>query len=102
MPGKKISDHGLQPRNGNKQTNWFCIYCHRNGYTPNCCREKLRDEEIRRVQHDMSVKKIVAPKREYGDSIFNCRSQYDQKLDRRLDSDDGNIPNNEILTPEEA
>ena len=37
----------------------FCKYCHENGHTPNWCRKKTRDEEIRRLQQDMSLKKIL-------------------------------------------
>ena len=39
----------------------FCNYCHKNGHTPKWCRKKMRDEEIRRVQHDMSFYKNIAP-----------------------------------------
>ena len=54
-----------------KKTVRFCNYCHKNGHTPNWCRKKMRDEEIRRVQHDMSFYKDTAPIREYGTSDSN-------------------------------
>ena len=61
----------------------------------------MRDEEIRRMQRDMSLKKNNAPIREYGTSDSNCRSQRDQNVDRIPDSDDVKIPTNKLLTTEE-
>ena len=54
----------------------------------------MRDDEIRRVQHDMSFNKKIAPIREYGTSDCNCRS-------RCPDSDDVNIPTNKHLSTED-
>ena len=79
----------------------FCNYCHINAYTPKWCRKKMRDKEIRRVQHQRSFKKNVAPIREFGTSDSNCRSQHDQKLPRCHDSDDVNTPTNKVLTTED-
>ena len=44
----------------------FCNYCQKNGNTPKWYRKKNRDEEIRRMRHDMSFNKNSAPKRENG------------------------------------
>ena len=79
----------------------FCNYCHKKRHTPNWCRKKMRDEEIRRVQHDLSLKKNTAPTREYRTSDSNCRSQHDENLNRCPDSDDVNIPTNKLLTTKE-
>ena len=86
---------------GNQKTVRFCNYCHKNGHTPKWCRKKMRDEEIRRVQHDMSFNKNISPIREYGTSDFNCRSQHDQSVDRCPDSDDVNIPTIKLLSTED-
>ena len=86
---------------GNQKTVRFCNYCHKNPHTPKWCRKKMGDEEIRRVQHDMSFNKIIAPKREYGTSDSNCRSQLDENVDRCPDSDDVNIPTNKLLSTED-
>ena len=61
----------------------------------------MRDEEIRRVNHDMSFNKNVTPIREYRTSDSNCRSQHDQNVDRCPDSDDMNIPTNKLRTTED-
>ena len=37
----------------------FCNYCHKNGHTPKWCRKKMRDEEIRKIQYEMSSKEIM-------------------------------------------
>ena len=49
---------------GNQKTVRFCNYCNKNGHTPKWCCKKMRDEEIRRVQNDMSFNKNIAPIRE--------------------------------------
>ena len=61
----------------------------------------MRDEEILRVQYDMSLHKKIAPTPEYGTSDSNCRSQHDQNVDRCPDSDDVNIPTSKLLNTEE-
>ena len=86
---------------GNQKTVRFCNYCHKNGHTTNWCRKKMRDEEIRRVQHCMSFYKNIAPIREYGTSDSNCRSQHDRNVDRCPDSDDLNIPTNKLVSTED-
>ena len=89
------------PQKRNQKTVRFCNYCHEHGHTPEWCGKKMRDEEKRRVQHNMSFNKNIAPIREYGTSDSNCRSEYDRNVDRCLDSDDVNIPTNKFLTTED-
>ena len=60
----------------------------------------MRDEKIRRVHYDMSLKKNIAPIWDCGTSDFNRESQYGQDRDRPPDSTDGNYPTNELLTTE--
>ena len=86
---------------GNQKLVRFCNYCQKNGHTPKWCRKKMRDEEIRRVQHDMSFNKNIAPIRENGTSDCNCRSQHNQNVDRCPGSDDVNIPTNKLLSTED-
>ena len=43
----------------------------------------------------------IAPILEYGTSDSNCRSQHDQNVDRCPDSDDVNIPTNELLSTDD-
>ena len=86
---------------GNQKTVRFCNYCHKSGHTPKRCRKKMRDEEIRIVQHDMSFNKNIAPIREEGTSDSNCRSQHDQNVGSCPDSDDVNIPTNKLISTKE-
>ena len=81
---------------GNQKTVRFCNYCLKNGHTPIWCRKQMRDKERRRVQHDMSFNKNIAPIREYGTSESNCRSKHDQNVDRCPDSDEVNIPTKKL------
>ena len=60
----------------------------------------MRDEEIRRVQYDKSLKRNVAPIWDCGTSGFNRESQYGQNRDQPPDSTDGNNPTNELLATE--
>ena len=78
----------------------YCNYCHINGHTQNWCRRRMRDEEIRAVQYDVSLKKNVAPIWDCGTSDFNRESQYGKNRDRPPDSTDGNNSTNELLTTE--
>ena len=99
---EKKLDHGLPPKRGNQKTVRFCNYCHKNGHTPNLSRKMMRDEETRKLQHDVSLNKNVAPIRVYGTSDSNCRSQHDESKNRCPDSDDVNTPLNKILTTEDG
>ena len=83
---------------GNQKTVRFCNYCRKNGHTPNWCREKIRDEEIRRVQHDMSLQRNVVPIREYRTTDSSRSSKHDQHVDLCPNWDDVNIPINKLLT----
>ena len=85
---------------GQQKSVRFCNYCHKNGHTPNWCRKKKRDEEIRKVQHDMSFKNNISPIREYGTSDSNCSFKHNQNVDLCPDSDDANFPINKLLTTE--
>ena len=79
----------------------FRNYCHKSGHTPNWRRKMMRDEEIRRVPHDISLKRNTAPIREYGTSGSNSRSQHNENVNRCPDSDDVNIPTNKLFTTKE-
>ena len=85
---------------GQQKTVRFCNYCRKNGHTPNWCRQKIRDEEIRKVQRDMSFKRNIATSREYGTSDSSCSPKHNQNVDLCPDSDDANIPINKTLTTE--
>ena len=61
----------------------------------------LRDEELRIVRYDMSVRKNVAAVGDHATSEINRGSPYDQDADRTPDSVDGSCPTTEILTTEE-
>ena len=60
----------------------------------------MQDEEIRRVQYDMSFIRNVAPIWDCETSDFNRESQYGQNRDRPPDWTDGNNPTNGLLTTE--
>ena len=86
---------------GKQKTVRFCNYCHKNGHTPNWCRKKMRDEEIRKLQNEKSSKNIHVPNQNHGSNVVDRSAQYDQNVDRCLNSDDGNNPTNELpLTTE--
>ena len=85
---------------GRQTATRFCNYSRANGHTQNWCRRRMRDEEIRRVQYHISLKRNVAPIWDCGTSNFNCDSQYGQNRDQPPDSTDGNSPTNEHLTTE--
>ena len=85
----------------NQKTVWLCNNCQKNVHPPKWCRKEMRGEEIRRVQHDMSFNKSIAPIREYGTSDSNFRSEHDQNVDRCLVLDDVNIPTNKSITTED-
>ena len=86
---------------GNQKTVRFCNYCQKNGHTSKWCRKKMRDEEIRRVQYDMSFNKNIAPIPEYGTSDSNCKSRHDENVDRCPDSDDVENPTNKLLSTDD-
>ena len=81
---------------GKQKTVRFCNYCHKNGHTPNWCRKKMRDEEIRKIQNEMSSKRNHFPNQNHGTNAVGRSAQYDQNVDRSSDSDDGNNPTNNL------
>ena len=72
----------------------FCTYCHKNGHTPKWCRKKIRDEEIRKIQNEMSYKRNHASNQNHGTNAVDCSGQYDQNVDRSSDSHDSNNSTN--------
>ena len=86
---------------GKQKTVRFCNYCHKNGHSPNWCRKKMRDEAIRKIQNEMSSKKIHVPNQNHGTNAVDRSAQYDQNVDRSSGSDDGNKPTNKLQPAEE-
>ena len=81
----------------------FCTYCHKDGHTPKWCRKKIRDEEIRKIQNEMSSKSNHVPNQNHGTNAIDRSAQYDQNVDQSPDSDDSSNPTNEHqLTEEET
>ena len=48
---------------GRQKPTRFCNYCHKIGHTLNWCRNKMRDEEVRKIRNDMSPKRKISPKK---------------------------------------
>ena len=44
---------------GRQNATRFCGYCRTNGHTPNVCRKKLRDEEVKKLQNEATAEKKV-------------------------------------------
>ena len=44
---------------GRQNSKRFCGYCKTNGHTPNYCRKKIRDEEIKKLQNEATTEKKV-------------------------------------------
>ena len=44
---------------GRQNATRFCEYCRTNGHTPNYCRKKIRDEEIKKLQKEARAEKKV-------------------------------------------
>ena len=87
---------------GKQKTVRFCNYCHKNGHTSKWCRKKMRDEELREIQYEMSPKSNHVPNQNIGTSAVDRSAQYDQNVEQCLNSDDGHNPTNELpLTTEE-
>ena len=97
---KRIFKPWAPTQKGEQKTIRFCYYCRKNGHTANWCRQKTRDEEIRKLQRDMSFKNNITPIREYGTSDSNCSREHNQNVDLCPDSDDANIPINKLRTTE--
>ena len=89
------------PKQKGRQTaTRFCKYCRANGHTQYWCHRRMRDEEIRRVQYDISLKRNDAPIWDCGNSGFIRESQHGQNSDQPPDSTDGNNPTIDLLTTE--
>ena len=61
----------------------------------------MRDEEIRKIQYEMSSKRNHVPNQNHGTNAVDRSAQYDQNGDRSSDSDDGNKPTNKLPPAEE-
>ena len=44
---------------GRQNATRFCNYCHTNGHTPTCCRKKIRDEELKKIENERTAKKVT-------------------------------------------
>ena len=100
---ERISRARAPAQKGKRKTVRFCNNCHKIGHTPSWCREKMRDEEIRKVRYEMSSTRNHVPTQDNGTSALRRSAQYDHNVDLSLDSDDGNNPTNEVQpTKEEA
>ena len=66
---------------GKQKTVRFCNYCHKNGHTPNWYRKKMRDEEIRKIQNEMSSKRNHVPNQNHDTNAVDRSAQYDQNVD---------------------
>ena len=50
---------------GRQNATRFCGYCRTNGRTPNYCRKKMRDEEIKKLQNEATAEKKVTFTQDY-------------------------------------
>ena len=50
---------------GRQNATRFCGYCRTNGHTPNYCRKKMRDEEIKKLQSEATAEKKVTFTQDY-------------------------------------
>ena len=50
---------------GRQNATRFCGYCRTNGHTPNYCRKKMRDEEIKKLQNGATAEKKVTFTQDY-------------------------------------
>ena len=50
---------------GRQNATRFCGYCRTNGHTPNYCRKKMRDEEIKKLQNEATEEKKVTFTQDY-------------------------------------
>ena len=44
---------------GRQNATRFCVYCRTNGHTPNYCRKKIRDEDIKKLQNEATADKKI-------------------------------------------
>ena len=50
---------------GRQNCTKFCGYCRTNGHTPDYCRKKIRDEEIKKLQNEATAEKKVTFTQDY-------------------------------------
>ena len=50
---------------GRQNATRFCGYCRTNGHTPNYCRKKMRNEEIKKLQIEATAEKKVTFTQDY-------------------------------------
>ena len=50
---------------GRQNATRFCGHCRANGHTPNYCRKKMRDEEIKKLQNEATAEKKVTFTQDY-------------------------------------
>ena len=71
-----MKEHRVNPLEGNQRpvdpnqkgrqnATRFCGYCRTNGHTPNYCRKKMRDEEIKNLQNEATAEKKVTFTQDY-------------------------------------
>ena len=96
-----ISRAQAPTQQGKQKAVRFCNYCQKIGHTPNWCRKKMRDEEIRKVRYEMSSTRNHVPTQDHGTNSLESSAQYDQNVDLSLDSDDRNNPTTEVQPTEE-
>ena len=87
---------------GRQKLTRFCNYCHKNGHTLNWCREKMRDEEVRKIRNGMSSKGIISPMKNSSTEQFNRKPPNNDAMNNFLELDDRNSPSIERLSNEEA
>ena len=74
--GNELKEHRVNALEGNQRTvdpnqkgkqnaTRFCGYCRTNGHTPNYCRKKMRDEEIKKLQNEAIAEKKVTFTQDY-------------------------------------
>ena len=61
----------------------------------------MRNEEIRKIQYEMSSEMNHVPNQDHGTNAVDRSAQYDQNVDRSSDSDDGNNLTNKLQPAEE-
>ena len=50
---------------GPRMATRFCGYCGTNGHTPNWCRKKMRDEEVKKVQNEANAERRITFTNDY-------------------------------------
>ena len=69
---------------GRQNATRFCGYCRTNGHTPNYCRKKIRDEEIKKLQNEATAEKKVTFIQDYNKKrgpshwpwVLDCTERY--------------------------